>query len=211
MKNASAKTISAVSAIVALAGLEHGVGEILQGNVRPEGLVIKSWNHPAFSIMAGEPAFTILPSFLLSGILTFILSLAFLAWGALCIEKKHGGLVLLGLSFLLFLVGGGFGPPLLGIILSTAGMRLQYSGKWWYRHAGDPLRRGIGGLWRWMLGGTLAAWLSIFPGLVLLEICVNLPGTEKILSLLIPTAFGTLLLALFTGSAKDSLVIEKLK
>jgi len=206
MKNATTKTISAVSWIVALAGIEHGVGEILQGNIRPQGLMIESWNHPAFNAMAGEPAFTIIPSFLISGILSVLLSAAFLAAGIFCIEKKHGGLVLLGVSVLLFLVGGGFGPPLLGIILSAAGMRVQNSGAWWRKHASTTFRRRFSRIWRWMLVGTLAAWLAIFPGLVLVETLYPYVDVETMLALLVPTAFVTLLAAILSGFARDSLL-----
>lgn len=36
-------TCSTIGAIIGIAGLEHGVGEVLQGNEAPKGLSIKSW------------------------------------------------------------------------------------------------------------------------------------------------------------------------
>jgi uncharacterized membrane protein YgcG len=42
--------------LTALAGMEHGLGELLQGSVRPEALVIQSWPDSAFyRIQGGAP------------------------------------------------------------------------------------------------------------------------------------------------------------
>jgi hypothetical protein len=106
--------------------LEHGYFEILQGNIRPESLYFfpsmgapcvpeKVWN-------ACEPAMTVLPSFLAAGILTVILGLVILIWSAAFIQRKRGGVVLIGLSVLLILFGGGFFPPLFGVIGGAVGL-----------------------------------------------------------------------------------------
>lgn len=57
--------ITAFGVVVALAGIEHGVGELLQGATRPDGLFIESWpDTAAFEILSGEPAMTVVPSLL---------------------------------------------------------------------------------------------------------------------------------------------------
>jgi hypothetical protein len=36
-------TVSTFGALAGLAGIEHGIGEVLQGNIAPEGPVVLSW------------------------------------------------------------------------------------------------------------------------------------------------------------------------
>jgi hypothetical protein len=36
---------STIGALMAIAGLEHAIGEIAQGNVTPGGIMILSWQH----------------------------------------------------------------------------------------------------------------------------------------------------------------------
>lgn len=43
MRNATRVTVSTFGALAGLAGIEHGIEEILQGNIAPGGFVIKSW------------------------------------------------------------------------------------------------------------------------------------------------------------------------
>jgi hypothetical protein len=42
MRNATKIFTSTFGAIMALAGIEHGIGEVLQGNVAPNGIMILS-------------------------------------------------------------------------------------------------------------------------------------------------------------------------
>ena len=70
--------VSTFGAVVAFAGVEHGVGEILQGPVAPAGLAIESWpDVKAFEILAGEPAMTVIPNLLVTGVLAVVVALAF--------------------------------------------------------------------------------------------------------------------------------------
>src|SRR3990172_11908219 len=104
MRSARKIVASAFGVIVGLAGLEHGVGEILQGNVAPPGLMFESWPHSGpLRIMAGEPAMSVFPSLLLSGILTVLVSLATIVWSAAFLGSRHGAFVLMLLSVLLLL------------------------------------------------------------------------------------------------------------
>jgi hypothetical protein len=63
---------------------------------------------------------TLVPSLFMTGILAILVSLVFLAWAAMFAQRKHGGLVLIQLSALMLIVGGGFGPPILGVIVGIA-------------------------------------------------------------------------------------------
>ena len=47
MRAATRITAAALGTAAGIAGLEHGIFEILQGNIPPSGLVIASWVRPA--------------------------------------------------------------------------------------------------------------------------------------------------------------------
>ena len=63
MRKATRVMISTFGALVGLIGIEHGSGEVLQGNLAPSGIMILSWPESAFfHVLGGEPALTILPN-----------------------------------------------------------------------------------------------------------------------------------------------------
>jgi hypothetical protein len=97
---------SAIGVFAGLGGASHGPGEMLQGNVTPTGIVIEAW--PKLKVLAGEPAMTIVPSFLIAGVLTVIFGLLVAIWAAKFVQRKHGGLILILLSIIMLLVGGGY-------------------------------------------------------------------------------------------------------
>ena len=70
-------TVAVLGLLVAFAGIEHGVGEIMQGPVAPESLVIESWRDvTAFAQLGGEPALTVIPNLVITGILAIGVSLS---------------------------------------------------------------------------------------------------------------------------------------
>jgi len=84
-------------------------------------LLIQSWTDTAaFAILAGEPALTVLPNLVFSGVLTVITALVLAIWSVAFVQRRGGGLVLILLSMALLLVGG-LAPPLVGLILGIAG------------------------------------------------------------------------------------------
>ena len=200
MRNATKVTVSAFGAIMGLAGIEHGIGEILQGNVAPSGIMILSWPESAFfRILAGEPAMTIIPNLLVTGILASLFSLIFLVWATMFVQRKNGGLVLILLSIIMLLLGAGFGPPLMGIIIGAVATRINAP---WRARLSAGLRGFLGKVWPWSFIAGLIAWLLLMPGSNLLDYYfgVNDPNLVPILFFL---ALGFLLLAIFTGFAHD--------
>ncbi len=164
-----------------------------------------SWQDPAFAVLAGEPAMTIVPSLLASGVLSILVSLVFLMWATLFIQRKHGGPVLILLSVILLLVGGGFAPPILGIILGATGTKVNSTWAQWSTRRPGWSRRFLAGAWGWFLATSVAAFLFVFPGLILIDHLVGLSNREMIATILPLFALGTLLLAILSAFARDSL------
>lgn len=162
---ATRSTVGGLGVLVAFAGVEHGVGEVRQGSGKPDSLLIRSWpDTPAFTPLNGEPAMTVVPDLMVAGVLTIAVALAFAIWAVGFSCRRRGGVVLAGLSLLLLLVGGGLAPPLMGLVLAYVAARAK-----------DPRRRPPGvfrirlaARWRILLIATVAAYLGLFPGTVLL-------------------------------------------
>lgn len=104
-------------------GVFHGVGEILQCSVTPNGIYIQAY--PTMQATAGEPAMTLIPNFLLTGILAIIIGIIVTIWAAAFIERKNGGLILILLTIIMLLFGGGIIPPLIGIVGGIIGTRIN--------------------------------------------------------------------------------------
>jgi hypothetical protein len=157
------KTVAAwLGGAAGIAGFEHGYYETQQGNTAPAGLVFPSWGppcDPAKIWHACEPAMSILPDFLITGILAMLLSAAVIVWSAGFVQRKHGGLVLILLSIALLLFGGGFFPPVIALVGGLAGIKIN-----------SPLRGQPGSftrlaakLWHWTLVVFLVWAFGQFP------------------------------------------------
>lgn len=204
MSNATSVTVASFGVVAGLAGIGHGIGEILQGNLAPDGIVIMSWPDVAlFRIVNGEPAMTIVPNLRITGILAIVVSLIFSVWTTWFIQRKHDGLILLLLSLVLLLVGGGFGPPLLGIILGTAATKINAPLAWWRAHLSRDSRNFLAGLWPLSFMFAFIAWLLVMPGSLLLDYFVGLNNPDLLISTLTLSAFALLLLTIVTGFAHD--------
>ncbi|MDQ4100564.1 MAG: hypothetical protein M3115_00025 [Thermoproteota archaeon] len=106
------------------AGASHGPGEILQGDISPSGIFIAAW--PGMISMLGQqPAMTLIPNLLVSGILTIILGSVITIWVTTRIRSKNGTLVFISLSITMLLVGGGLIPPLIGVAAGIIRMQIM--------------------------------------------------------------------------------------
>lgn len=157
MRKATRSVAATFGVLAGIAGLGHGVTEILQGNVRPASFMFASIGAPCIPEKAWhacEPAMTLLPNLLLAGSLTVFISLLVILWSAAFIHRRNGGSLLILLSVVLLLVGGGVFPPLIGIAGGIAGTRVN-------KPVGDKpaggLARFASRLWPWPLA-MLVAW-----------------------------------------------------
>lgn len=162
VKNVSATRVvaSTVGALVGLAGIEHGIFEILQGNVATAGFMIdaigpaqKLWEY------GGEAAVTIVPNFLATGILAVLVGLGVTVWAVGFLQTRYGSGALMLLSTLLWLVGGGFAPPIfLGIPASLTATRIGKPLRFWRRILRGGVRRFLSKTWL----GILIAFVLCF-------------------------------------------------
>jgi hypothetical protein len=162
MRKATKTVASWLGLVAGIAGLEHGYFEILQGNTRPASLMFVSMGPPCVPEQiwnACEPAMSILPNFLITGILAVLLGMAMMAWAAAFMQRKNGGVGLILLSVALLLFGGGFFPPLIGLVGGAAGMQINKP------LAGKPggVTRWVAKLWPWPLVIFLVWVLGQFP------------------------------------------------
>ena len=153
-------TASVFGVYAGLLGMEHGYFETLQRNVVPTGARIRASSSELPFPFGHEPAMTIVPNFLATGILAMMFGLLILIWAAVFVEKKNGGVVLFLLSIILFLVGGGFGPITLLITASIATAGINKSLPWWRFHLSANLQRFLVMLWPWSFVAALL-WVPI--------------------------------------------------
>jgi hypothetical protein len=196
MKSAKHLFVAVMGAWMGLAGVEHGVGEILQGNAAPAGVMILSWPDSAFfQSLGGEPALTVLPNMLVTGLLAVFFSLLYAGWAIWGSQHRHHGWGLVLLAVLMLLFGGGIFPPILGMLIGAAALGRRRVAD---RHPVSGMRRLLGRAWPWIFGACCLAWLALFPGSTALSYFFGI-DQEGITLALIAAAF-TLLLAAYLSS-----------
>jgi hypothetical protein len=199
----AAKGTALIFGILAgLGGLTHGIGEVLQGNVRPGGIIFNSWTQgPIATNMGGEPAMTIVPNLLVTGILTIFVSLAVVVWAALA-RNKNSGRILILLSVIMLLVGGGFGPPIIGILAGVAGTGIKAPLTGWRKHLPFNARRFLAKLWPWVFGVCVVNGVFLVVGSVILVYLFGLNNPDLFVNNFFLTVLF-LLLTVLTGVAYD--------
>jgi hypothetical protein len=181
--------------LAAASAAEHGLGEALQGNRAPAGPFIQSWPDAAFfRIEAGEPALTLLPNLLAAGVLTLLLS-SLLAWRVMVRSARTPRFDLAAVSILLLLVGGGFGPPILGLAVAAAA-----SGPAPRRTRGS--QQPFAHAFPWILTAAMTAWLALVPGLPLLDLAFGI-GDAALLPVIV-VAFVLFPLCVLASRAADA-------
>lgn len=205
--SAVATTVAVFGVLAGLAGIEHGIGEILQGDVAPSGTVIMSWPGPGpFAVLGGEPAMTVVPSLSASGLLAVVVSACFLLVAVTPLARRRGGgPALIGLSVVMLLVGAGFGPPLLGIVVGTAASRIGAPPHGWVP---EGVRARLAAAWPWCLALALVVWPALLPGTVLVALFAGADAaasvvTASVVAGLTASAFALLLLSFVTAAARD--------
>ena len=200
---ASRVAASVFGVLAGLGGLTHGIGEVVQGNVAPSGIIIDSWTQgPIATNMDGEPAMSVVPNLLVTGALTILASLAVIVWAAGFVQRKNGGLVLFLLSLGMLLVGGGFGPPLIGILAGWAGSGINSPLTWWRKQLSGNFGRTLARLWPWLFIVCLIATGLLVIGSLILVYFFDVNNAD-LFSNLFFFVIASLLLTVVAGFAYD--------
>lgn len=200
-------TASIIGVLLGMGGfINHGFFEVLQGNTPTNSLFIKTigvanryWVHGT------EAAFTIIPNFLVTGILVILVSLAIISWSVKYIQVKHGATVFLLLLILLTLIGGGIGHIILFLPTWAYATRIDKSLDWWKNILPERLRKALSKLWIYGLAATSISWLIVME----MGIFGYFPGQanpDTILNIVFGFLFSTVILANLTficGFARD--------
>jgi hypothetical protein len=198
---------STLGVLVGLAGIDHGLFEVLQGNVVPDGLLIAAIGpEQRFWAYGMETVLTVVPNFLLTGVLAIVFGVLVTIWAAAFLDRKRGAGILMLLSLILFLVGGGFAPIVMSIVASLAATRIGKPLTVLRKLLPPGVRRLLSRTWQ----GTLIAFVTVF--LVSVEIAVfgwpltlffDPDVTFGILNTLSFAMLGLMLLSVLTALAHD--------
>ena len=113
-------------------GVNHGFFEFLQGNKPTDGLIINAIGEAQrFWVEGTEPAFTLIPNFMITGIVSMIVGLVIAIWSIWFLPRKRGRTVFLGLFILSFLVGGGIGQAFFFVPAWAFATRIDRLLAWW--------------------------------------------------------------------------------
>jgi hypothetical protein len=159
--NATRAIATTIGVIFGLSGINHGFFEFLQGDTPTHGPVIQAIGEAQrFWVLGTEEAFTFLPTFLISGVISMILGLAIIVWSLWFIQTKYGRKVFLALFVLLFLCGGGIGQVVFFIPAWAFATRIDKPLTWWKKALPRSLWPGLSKLW--MVTLVLASAASLF-------------------------------------------------
>ena len=190
-----------------ITGIIAGYFEILQGNVSTNGFIISTigpdhvmWKmYSIYELMEPYSAITIIPNFLITGILAIFLSSLVIIWAFFFIHRKHGVIIFLLLSTSQLLVGGSFVIDL-AIITTITATRINKPLTWWRSHLSNEIRNVLSKIWIWSL--------LFFTIISVVMLGITIFGTDnpiliEYLDISATLMFFPLILMIIGGFAKD--------
>lgn len=163
MNSATRITVATLGTIFGISGMNHGFFEILQGNVPTGGLWISAigkaqqmWPH------GNEPAFTLIPNFLMTGIAAMLVGLAIMIGSLGFVHRKNGPTVFILLFILLLLVGGGVAQILFFPWIWLVSTRINRPLVWWRKTLPVKIQKPLGRLWPGSLILSSALLIVVF-------------------------------------------------
>jgi hypothetical protein len=206
MNQVTKQTVAVVGLILGLAGIDHGFFETLQGYTPTNGILIAAiGEEQRMWLYGGEEAITLIPNFLITGVVAMLVSVLLIWWTAKFMDQQHGATVFIGLCVLLLLVGGGIGFMLLALPTWAFATRIHKPLTWWrkllpkrvrpFLAAAHPYALFLAALF--FLLGLLIAVTGYIPGLSDPELILNIDWTILLLAL------GLFLFSFVAGLAAD--------
>jgi hypothetical protein len=210
MNRATRIIVAVISVLLGIAGINHGFFEVLQGNTPTDGLLIQAIGEAHQMWYYGsEEAITIVPNFLVTGVLAMMVGLAIIVWSVRFVHLQKGPLVLGILFIALFLVGGGIAAQVVfAPFVWAAATRINKPLTWWRKVLPESVRRVLANLWPYSLSivclsfviGLFIAITGFVPG-------VSKSNPERILAIcwffIFGSGWGLMLLTFVAGFAHD--------
>jgi len=192
--NAIRVIATTVGVVFGLSGMNHGFFEFLQGNKATEGLVIHAIGpEQRFWAQGTEDALTIIPNYMVSGLLSMVIGAVIVVWSLRFLHTRHGRNVFLGLFIALFLVGGGIGQIAFFLPAWAFATRMDKPLTWWREKLPQRSWRILSGLWpvtltlatASILFGIEIAIFGVVPGVNDLEQIQNTAGLFVMASIIL--------------------------
>jgi hypothetical protein len=201
--------VSSLGVLLGISSIDHGVLEMMQGNLPTTGSFIKALGPGrAWTLWAhgSEPAFTIVHNFLLTGMLATVMGAMLITWSTRFIGRRGGATVFLVISVASFLTGGGLAQVLLFTLNWAAATRIRASLRFWRRILPAAGRRILARVWGVALTSAAILFLAAleiatigyFPGLP-----HQTQALTRILWSLAAAIITAVVLAILAGFAHD--------
>jgi hypothetical protein len=158
---------------LAFAAFHHGFFEFLQGNKATDGILIQAiGEQQRYWVHGTEEAITIIPNYLVTGLLAMAISIFAIIWSVKFIDRKHGSIVFLLTFIALTLVGGGLGHIVFFLPVFGYSTRIHKKLIFWSKCFPKNVRRVIGNIWPFSVGIASVAFIialeisifGFFPG-----------------------------------------------
>jgi hypothetical protein len=165
MNQVTRKIVSVIGVVLVIAGLDHGIFEILQGDTPTNGVLIQAIGDAHQMWFYGtEEAITLIPNFLYTGIAAVTVSIAIAVWSLWFVHTQHGATVLGLLFILLFLTGGGIAAQVVFVpFLWMTAARINRPLGGWLKRLPDSPRRFLARIWQTTLTlGSLCFLIGLF-------------------------------------------------
>ncbi len=166
---ATRKGVSVIGSIGGFVSIEHGIFEMLQGNAPTGGMIFEAIG-PAwrFSGGVGEMALSLVPNFLITGIIACLIGIFTIIWATAFSGRKHWALGLFCLSILSLLFGGGIAFFMIALVNSMVATRVDKPMTGWKRRI--PGKPGM------ILAGNWSVMLAFFVALFAVTLTVAIFG-----------------------------------
>ena len=192
--------VAAFGILYGITGIIAGIFEILQGNKAPDGLLISTIG--SNYLMADDFTYfavTIIPNFLLTGILAVIVSCLIVIWSVAFVHRKYGVPVLFVLSITQMLVGGAWVIDL-ALITCLLATRIDKPLNWWRSHLPQKIQLWLTKLFPFSI---IVYAIVAFSMLILTILGVNNRTFIALIGILAAFMFIPMLLMIFGGLTYD--------
>ncbi len=169
------RVAGAAGICVGISGLDHGFFEILQGNKATPSLVIQAIGPDQQMWESGtEEAFTVVPNFLVTGILAMLVGTVMIIWSTrfMHVPNASRGFLLIGL--LMFTVGGGIGMLVFLLFGWAIARRIERPPAWWSRPMPGWVSPFLSRSWR----GLIALGVALYVFGIQIAITGYVPGVS---------------------------------